>query len=59
MSHEFRTPLGTALMFIDELLEEEEVSYAVMELLELIKCTLCLLLSLVDNMMDLKLIRER
>ena len=57
MSHEFRTPLGTAIMFIDLLLKMIENVEAI-KLIGLIKSSLSLLLSLVNDIIDLKLIRN-
>ena len=57
MSHEFRTPLGTAIMFIDILLKMIQNAEAI-KLIGLIKSSLNLLLSLVNDIIDLKLIRS-
>ena len=57
MSHEFRTPLGTAIMFIDLLLKMIENAEAI-KLIGLVKSSLSLLLSLVNDIIDLKLIRN-
>ena len=57
MSHEFRTPLGTAIMFIDILLKMIQNAEAI-RLIGLIKSSLNLLLSLVNDIIDLKLIRN-
>ena len=57
MSHEFRTPLGTAIMFIDLALQMINNIEAI-KLINLIKSSLNLLLSLVNDMVDLKLIKE-
>ena len=57
MSHEFRTPLGTAIMFIDLLLKMIQNAEAI-RLIGLIKSSLNLLLSLVNDIIDLKLIRN-
>ena len=57
MSHEFRTPLGTAIMFIDLLLKMIQNTEAI-KLIGLIKSSLSLLLSLVSDIIDLKLIRS-
>ena len=57
MSHEFRTPLGTAIMFIDLVLQMINNIEAI-KLINLIKSSLNLLLSLVNDMVDLKLIKE-
>ena len=57
MSHEFRTPLGTCLMFIGMLMQMELGAEAV-KIVELIKYSLGLLLSLVNDIVDLRLIKE-
>ena len=57
MSHEFRTPLGTAIMFIDLVLQMIQGAEAI-KLINLVKSSLNLLLSLVNDMVDLKLIKE-
>ena len=57
ISHEFVTPLGTAIMFI-EIVLTMITDEAVIKLVLLIKTALNLLLSLVNNLLDLKLIRE-
>ena len=57
VSHEFRAPLGTAIMFIDLVLQMITEAEAI-RLLNLIKSSLNLLLSLVHDMLDLKLIKE-
>ena len=57
MSHEFRTPLGTCLMFIGLLLQMQ-LGHEAGKLIELIKHSLNLLLHLVNDIVDLKLIKE-
>ena len=57
ISHEFVTPLGTAIMFI-ELILSMITDEALIRLVLLVKTALNLLLSLVNNLLDLKLIRE-
>ena len=57
ISHEFWTPLGTALMFIDLVLQMLTEAQAI-RLLNLVKSSLNLLLSLVHDMLDLKMIKE-
>ena len=57
MSHEFRTPLSTTLMFIEMIIPLVQ-ELAVIELVEMMKSQLCLLLSLVNDIVDLKLIKE-
>lgn len=56
MSHEFRTPLATALMFIDLVLSLLTNAKAI-KLIILVKNSLNLLLSLVNDIVDLKLIK--
>ena len=57
MSHEFRTPLGTALMLLDAVLTMIKEAQAI-KLIQLTKSSLNLLLSLVDDIVDLKAIKE-
>ena len=57
MSHEFRTPLGTALMFLDTVLSMIQGAQAI-KFIQLTKSSLNLLLSLVDDIVDLKAIKE-
>ena len=57
VSHEFRTPIGTALMFIDLVIEIITQAEA-LRLLNIVKSSLNLLLSLVQDMLDIKLIKE-
>ena len=57
ISHEFVTPLGTAITFI-EIILSMITDEALIKLVLLIKTALNLLLSLVNNLLDLKLIRE-
>ena len=57
MSHEFRTPLSTTLMFIDMILAMQ-TNAAAIKFIQLMKVTLNLLLSLVNDIVDLKLIKE-
>jgi len=57
ISHEFRTPLATALIFISLLLQQVKDAKST-EYLNLIKNSLNLLMSLVNNLVDLKLIKE-
>ena len=60
ISHEFRTPPGTVLMFIDMILGQlnQETNMQTIKLIEIIKSSLNLLLSLVNDIVDLKLIKE-
>ena len=57
MSHEFRTPLSTAIMFIDLLLKIIKNAEAI-KLIELIRCSINLLLSLVNDIIDIKMIKS-
>ena len=57
MSHEFRAPLGTSIMFIEMILEMT-TNAAAIKMIELVKVSLNLLLSLVNDMVNLKLIEE-
>ena len=56
MSHEFRTPLATSVMLLDMVFKHVRDEAAI-ELLMLINTSLNLLLSLVHNIVDLKLIK--
>ena len=55
ISHEFRTPLGTSLMFLDGLLLQS-LAPGVFTVISLIIAQLNLLLCLVNDVLDLKLI---
>ena len=57
ISHEFRTPLATALMFIDIILGTMTDEFCI-KYLNAIKSSLHMLLSLVSDMLDLKMIKE-
>ena len=57
ISHEFRTPLSTALMFIDIILGLVTDEF-VIKYLDAIKSSMFMLLSLVSDMLDLRMIRE-
>ena len=57
ISHEFRTPLATALMFIDIILGRTADEF-VIKYLDAIKSSMFMLLSLVSDMLDLRMIRE-
>ena len=57
MSHEFRTPLSTIIMFVNVMIESIKET-ALLHYLEMIKISLNLLLSLVNDMVDLKLAKE-
>ena len=54
MSHEFRTPVSTCLMFITALLEMLSDQKAI-EICNIIKCQMSFLLSLINDMLDLKM----
>ena len=56
MSHEFRTPLATAVMLLDMAFKHVRSETAI-ELLMLVNTSLNLLLSLVHNIVDLKLVK--
>ena len=56
MSHEFRAPLGTSIMFIEMILAMQ-TNAAAIKMIDLVKVSLNLLLSLVNDMVDLKLIK--
>ena len=56
MSHEFRTPLSTALMFIEMVLGFLTDEYN-RKLLLLAKNSMNLLLSLVNDVVDLKMLK--
>ena len=58
ISHEFRTPLGTALMFLEQLLTSFNLSSGVITMLTLIINQLNLLLCLVNDVLDMKLIEQ-
>ena len=57
ISHEFRTPLSTVLMFIESLLTEN-LSASGRELVIIIISQINLLLSLVNDILDLRLMEE-
>ena len=57
MSHEFRTPLGTALMFIEMVINLLTDEYS-KKLLVLVKTSILLLLSLVSDVLDLKMLKS-
>ena len=58
ISHEFRTPLSTCLMFLESLLNEH-LSAAGQRLIKIIISQVNLLLCLVNDILDLKLIEEK
>ena len=57
MSHEFRTPLATGLMFLTSILGMLADDHPAKELIFLVQGSLNLLLSLVNDILDLKLIK--
>ena len=57
ISHEFRTPLGTSLMFLESLLKQD-LSENTRYVLLLIVSQLNLLLSLINDVLDMKLIKQ-
>lgn len=57
ISHEFRTPLSTVLMFMESLLKEK-LSNSGLRLVKIIISQINLLLSLVNDILDHKLIEE-
>ena len=56
LSHEFRTPLTTILMFLESLLQDHDLREQVISMLLVIVSQTNMLLSLVNDMMDNKLI---
>ena len=58
ISHEFRTPLGTSLMFLESLIDIEGLDPYILSTLKLIIMQLSLLLSLVNDVLDLKMIEQ-
>ena len=58
LSHEFRTPLTTTLMFLESLLLNHDLQEQVISMLLVIVSQTNMLLSLVNDMMDNKLIEE-
>lgn len=57
ISHEFRTPLATAMMFLDIILGILTDEFCI-KYLDAIKTSLSMLMSLVSDMLDLKMIKE-
>ena len=57
MSHEFRTPVSTTLMFLNLILNKITDEYC-KKLLLLVIGSLNLLLSLVNDVVDLKMLKE-
>ena len=58
ISHEFRTPLATSLMFLENLLNNFNLAPEVINLVTLIISQLNLLMILVQNVMDMGLIER-
>ena len=58
ISHEFRTPLGTVLMFLETILQQQ-LPENVANVLKLIASQLNLLLCLVNDVLDIKLIQQQ
>ena len=58
MSHEFRTPLATTLMFLDLVLKMVTQPEAI-QMITLSKNSLELLLNLISDIIDLKMIKEK
>jgi signal transduction histidine kinase len=56
MSHEFRTPLGTSLIFLENLMGIEGLSPNILETLNIVSTQLTFLLSLVNSILDIKMI---
>ena len=58
ISHEFRTPLGTSLMLLEQILSNKSLKdEGTFQMLTLIVSQLNLLLCLVNDVLDIKLIR--
>ena len=55
ISHEFRTPLATTLMFIEQIMREK-LAQSVLDVLNMIINQLNLLLCLVNDVLDMKMI---
>lgn len=58
ISHEFRAPLGTSLMFLENLLESGMLTAEQRSTINLLVCQLNLLLCLVNDVLDIKLIES-
>ena len=58
LSHELRTPLTTSLMFLESLLNTEHLSLRARQLIMVIISQINLILCLVNDMLDLKLMDE-
>ena len=57
ISHEFRTPLSTSLMFLESILSTPGHKESTFKMLSLIVSQLNLLLCLVNDILDIKLIK--
>ena len=58
ISHEFRTPLSTCLMFLENLLGQK-LSYDALSMLHLIISQLNMLLCMVNDVLDIKMILHK
>ena len=58
MSHEVRTPIGTSLMFLEELIQNEELKPSVLSTLKAVISQLTFLLHLVNGVLDMKLLES-
>ena len=58
ISHEFRTPLGTSLMFLERLQADSSLSESSFHIINLIISHMNLLLSLVNDVLDIKMIKQ-
>ena len=54
MSHEFETPLGTSIMFLEMLIRDEKLEPQVLQKLKVIFSQLTFLLCLVNCVLDMK-----
>ena len=57
MNHEFRTPLATSITFLEALLMQDLPAIALRHI-SLVKSSLCMLLNLVQGLLDLKALEE-
>ena len=58
ISHEFRTPLATSIMFLETLLGLLAQDPAATRLIKIVICQLNFLLSLVNDLLDIKMIEK-
>ena len=58
VSHEFRTPIGTSLMFLENLLKSEDLKPEAKATVRIVMQKLNLLLNVVRDVLDLKLIER-